>query len=166
MKDTRTHASLGAATTRRADLDPRVGAATVRARWNSWKVATTSILLVTVTALAATWVLAHRRGSEPARTTAARSAVPATARGPSEAPPIGPVSLQAMIDACHRTASAQAGPRDQAWEAGKDALLEGALTAGLGAAAGSLYGMQENHRHDEAYRAAYASCMRARGFTG
>jgi hypothetical protein len=36
----------------------------------------------------------------------------------------------------------------------------------VGAGAGTLYGLNENRRHDERYRDAYASCMRARGYTG
>jgi len=45
--------------------------------------------------------------------------------------------------------------------AGKGAAIGGVVGAG----GGTLYGLNENKKHDERYRAAYASCMRARGFT-
>ena len=31
---------------------------------------------------------------------------------------------------------------------------------------GSLYGLNENQKHDQQYRDAYATCMRSRGHTG
>jgi hypothetical protein len=35
----------------------------------------------------------------------------------------------------------------------------------VGAGSGTLYGLNENKKHDEHYRAAYSSCMRSRGYT-
>ena len=35
----------------------------------------------------------------------------------------------------------------------------------VGAGGGTLYGLNENKKNDDRYRAAYSSCMRARGFT-
>jgi hypothetical protein len=46
--------------------------------------------------------------------------------------------------------------------AGKGALIGGALGAG----GGTLYGIYDNKKNDENYRAAYGSCMQARGYTG
>ena len=46
--------------------------------------------------------------------------------------------------------------------AGKGALIGGALGAG----GGTLYGIYDNKKNDESYRAAYGSCMKARGYTG
>ena len=46
--------------------------------------------------------------------------------------------------------------------AGKGAAIGGLVGAG----GGSLYGLNENRKHDQRYRDAYASCMRDRGFTG
>ena len=46
--------------------------------------------------------------------------------------------------------------------AGKGALIGGALGAG----GGTLYGIYDNKKNDENYRAAYGSCMKARGYTG
>jgi hypothetical protein len=36
----------------------------------------------------------------------------------------------------------------------------------VGAGAGALYGVNENRKHDTAYREAYSSCLRARGYAG
>src|SRR5207244_4925378 len=95
---------------------------------------------------------------------------------------------QAAIDECNRQAGA-ATTKDKTVEVVKDAaigavvgaavgaaggaIVDGGKGAGKGAAiggvagagGGTLYGLNENKKHDEQYRAAYASCMRARGFT-
>lgn len=43
---------------------------------------------------------------------------------------------------------------------------KGAIIGGLaGAGGGSLYGLYDNKKNDESYRAAYSSCMRSRGYT-
>jgi type IV secretory pathway VirB10-like protein len=50
---------------------------------------------------------------------------------------------------------------------GKKGAGKGAAIGGiLGAGGGTVYGLNENRKHDEAYREAYASCMRSRGFSG
>jgi len=46
--------------------------------------------------------------------------------------------------------------------AGKGATIGGIVGAG----GGSLYGLNENQKHDRQYRDAYAGCMRARGYAG
>ena len=45
--------------------------------------------------------------------------------------------------------------------AGKGAAIGGLVGAG----AGTLYGLNENKKHDERYRDAYGACMRSRGYT-
>ena len=50
-------------------------------------------------------------------------------------------------------------------EGGKGAGKGAAIGGVLGAGGGTLYGLNENKKHDEAYRAAYARCMRSRGYT-
>lgn len=43
----------------------------------------------------------------------------------------------------------------------------GAVIGGLvGAGGGTLYGLNENKKHDERYRNGYTTCMHARGYTG
>ncbi len=182
------------------------------ATWNPWKLTTFAVLLVLATAFVTGLVVANWSPSQ----TEPRPAAPSAKRGSAAAPrsqvagnwataapggqtagaggsevrPAGAVPTQADIAACNRYASAHVGQRDQAWEVAKDAIIGGAATAGLGAAAGAiadggrgagkgaaigglvgaaagtLYGINENRKADEAYRAAYASCMRSRGYTG
>jgi hypothetical protein len=120
-------------------------------------------------------------------------AVPAPARRAEVAPAPRPVSTaptQAAVTACHQEAAAQVGPRNKTTEVVKDgaigavagaaigaaggAIAGGGKGAGTGAAigglvgagGGSLYGLNDNQKHDQQYRDAYAACMRARGHTG
>jgi uncharacterized membrane protein len=114
-------------------------------------------------------------------------AAPAAAREPQ---PVAGVPTQAAVEACNRQAAEQVGQRNKTGEVVKDALIgavagaaigaaggaiaDGGKGAGKGAAiggvvgagAGSLYGLNENKKHDEGYREAYAACMRARGYKG
>jgi uncharacterized membrane protein len=46
--------------------------------------------------------------------------------------------------------------------AGKGAAIGGLVGAG----GGTLYGLNENRKHDEHYRDAYSACMRSRGYVG
>lgn len=114
---------------------------------------------------------------------------PATASRPASGVP-----SKAVTDACNQYAARQAGSApatttDKAIDIAKDAAvgavggaavgaLGGAIAgggkgAGKGAAiggvaglgAGTLYGIYQNRQNDEAYRNAYAGCMRSRGYT-
>jgi len=127
----------------------------------------------------------------PTAPRAASSPVPQ--RPVSAAParqPASTVPTQAAIDACHGSATAQVGQRDKTMEVVKDGAIGAAVGAAVGAAGGaiagggkgagqgaaiggivgagggSLYGLNENQKHDQRYREAYASCMRGRGYTG
>jgi len=109
--------------------------------------------------------------------------------------PRSSVPTREAINACNREASAQAGsaPRegkdkyiDVAKDAGIGALGgaavgalggaavkggkgagKGALLGGaLGAGGGTLYGIWDNKKNDEHYRAAYGACMKSRGYAG
>ena len=51
-------------------------------------------------------------------------------------------------------------------DGGKGAGKGGAIGGILGAGGGTLYGLNETKKHDERYREAYGSCMRARGYSG
>lgn len=159
--------------------------------WNPWKLTAIGLGLVVVTALISGVVVANWRGHEgtqkvvtSAATTKARVAqVPPAA---VVAPPVG-LPSQAVIDACNQQA-AQAVPQSKTTEIVKDgaigalvgaavgaaggAIVDGGSGAGkgaviggvLGAGGGALYGVNENRKSDERYRAAYASCMRSRGY--
>jgi hypothetical protein len=119
---------------------------------------------------------------------APRPSTPArTVTGQATNTPAAPT--QAAIAACNQWAAQQAGSRDKTVDTVKDAgigalvgaavgaaggaIADGGKGAGkgaaiggvLGAGGGTLYGLNENKKHDENYRAAYASCMRSRGYT-
>jgi hypothetical protein len=93
------------------------------------------------------------------------------------------------VEACNKYAASEAGSKDKTMEVVKDGAIGAVVGAAVGAAGGAiagggkgagkgaaiggvvgagggtLYGLNENKKHDERYRAAYASCMRARGYT-
>lgn len=93
------------------------------------------------------------------------------------------------IEACTKYAASEAGSKDKTMEVVKDGAIGAVVGAAVGAAGGAiagggkgagkgaaiggvvgagggtLYGLNENKKQDERYRAAYATCMRARGFT-
>lgn len=123
----------------------------------------------------------------PARPAAPRPV--ASAPRPAASPqPVSAVPTQAAIDACNQYAAAQVSQRDKTMEVVKDAAVGAVLGAAVGAAGGAiadggkgagkgaaiggivgagggtLYGLNENHKQDEQYREAYASCMRSRGY--
>ena len=99
------------------------------------------------------------------------------------------VPSQSAIDACNKYATNEAGSKDKTMEVVKDGAIGAVVGAAVGAAGGAiagggkgagkgaaiggivgagggtLYGLNENKKNDERYRSAYASCMRARGFT-
>jgi hypothetical protein len=128
---------------------------------------------------------------QPAVGTAPGSAAPRVAS--SQAPAAAPapaVPTQSSIAACNQAAATQSGQRNKTVDTVKDAGIgaiagaavgaaggaiagggkgagTGAAIGGLvGAGGGTLYGLNENQKHDQRYRDAYASCMRARGYTG
>ena len=128
-------------------------------RNNPWKLAAVAMALVIVTVVATGLVAANWGDKKmvdvsPGRATpgvATPSAVPA-------APTIAGVPTQSAVDACNQSAAAQAGQRENT----KDTVIAGAIGAG----GGTLYGLNENKKHDESYRNAYAACMRSRGYMG
>ena len=105
-------------------------------------------------------------------------------------PAVPAVPTQDVVDACNRYAAAQVGETDKTKEVVADAAIGAVVGAAVGAAGGAiagggkgagkgaaiggvvgagggtLYGLNENKKNDEKYRAAYSSCMHARGYTG
>jgi hypothetical protein len=126
---------------------------------------------------------------QPAVATAPGSAAPRVAQAPAAAPAPA-VPTQSAIAACNQAAATQSGNRNKTVDTVKDAGIgaiagaavgaaggaiagggkgagTGAAIGGLvGAGGGTLYGLNENQKHDQRYRDAYASCMRSRGYTG
>jgi hypothetical protein len=105
----------------------------------------------------------------------------------THAPAVLPTA--SAVEACNTYAASEVGSKDKTMEVVKDGAIGavvgatvgaagGAIAGGgkgagkgaaiggvVGAGGGTLYGLNENRKHDERYRAAYAGCMRARGFT-
>ena len=118
--------------------------------------------------------------------TTAQSSTPA----PAAAPQPAALPSQATIDACNQHAAAASSQRSNTKEividgaigavagaavgAAGGAIAGGGSGAGkgaaiggvLGAGGGALYGVNENRKNDAQYRDVYATCMRARGYTG
>ena len=114
--------------------------------WNPWKLTAIGMALVLTTALVTGLVVANWSGTEPPRKA---TTAPAALARPVVA---SAMPTQAAVDACNRHAAAQAPQRDKTLEVVKDAAI------------GALYGLNDNRKHDERYRAAYTSCMRSRGY--
>ena len=100
------------------------------------------------------------------------------------------VPTQTAIDACNKYAASEAGSKDKTMEVVKDGAIGAVVGAAVGAAGGAiagggkgagkgaaiggvvgvgggtLYGLNENKKNDEKYKAAYSSCMHSRGYTG
>lgn len=163
---------------------------------NPWKLTSIGLGLVAATALATGLVVANWTGKESDKTAAVdvgpgRPAPRVAAPQAPPAPPAVPaVPTQSAVEACNQYAAGQAGQRDKTGDTIKDAGIgaiagaalgaaggaianggrgagKGAAIGGLvGAGGGTLYGLNENQKHDERYRGAYAACMRSRGYTG
>jgi len=163
---------------------------------NPWKLTAVGMALVVITALATGLVVANWSGkgagsqkavdvTSPVRT-APRS--PATASSP--AAPTPAVPTQSIIATCNQRATTQVPSRDKTLDTVKDGAIgavagaavgaaggaiagggsgagKGAAIGGLvGAGGGTLYGLNENRKHDEQYREAYSACMRSHGYVG
>jgi len=155
---------------------------------NPWKMTAIGMAVVIVTALVTGLVVANWTGGDRAaqeqQKVAALEQQKAAAQPEQKAPPkaqhAAPARVAAAtatptasaIEACNKYADSEAGSKtmevvkDGAIAGGGKGAGKGAAIGGVvGAGGGTLYGLNENKKHDERYRAAYASCMRARGFT-
>ena len=156
---------------------------------NPWKLTAIGMALVATTALVTGIVMASR--SKPDETVAVPApAVKNPARTVAQVTARPRVPEQVVVKACNEHAAMATGPRDKTVEVVKDgavgallgaavgaaggAIADGGKGAGKGAAigglvgagAGSLYGVNDNRKHDAAYREAYSSCIRSRGYAG
>ncbi|HEU4369832.1 MAG TPA: hypothetical protein VFV05_16540 [Methylomirabilota bacterium] len=121
----------------------------------------------------------------------APTAPPAAARAvTTQRGTVSPAPTAAVVEACNREAARRVGTQDKALEIVRDAAVGAVVGAAVGAAGGAiagggkaagkgaaiggvvgagggtLYGLNENRKHDEQYRDAYANCMRTRGHLG
>jgi hypothetical protein len=162
--------------------------------WNNpWKLTAIGMALVVATALATGLVVANWSGKEADSKKTAEvtsSGRPASRVVGSSAPSTPAVPSQSVIAACNQSAASQVAGRDKTMDTVKDgaigavagavlgaaggAIADGGKGAGKGAAigglvgagGGTLYGLNENRKHDERYREAYAACLRSRGYVG
>ena len=160
--------------------------------WNNpWKLTAVGMGLVVATALATSLVVASWTGKEADSKKTAEvtsSNRPASRVAGTSAPSTPAVPSQSVIAACNQSAVSQVPSRDKTLDTVKDgaigavagavvgaaggAIADGGKGAGKGAAigglvgagGGTLYGLNENRKHDERYREAYAACMRSRGY--
>ncbi len=160
--------------------------------WNNpWKLTSVGLGLVVATALATSLVVANWTGKESDKPAVVGNGSGRTAPRVAQVPAAAPsVPTPSAIEACNQYAASQAGRRDKTVDTVKDAGIgaiagaalgaaggaiagggkgagKGAAIGGLvGAGGGTLYGLNENQKHDERYRNAYGACMRGRGYTG
>lgn len=159
---------------------------------NPWKLTAIGMALVIATVLVTGLVVANWSGRESDKKLVDVSpgrAAPRVATSPV-APTAAGVPTQSAIDTCNQSAAAQAGQREKTKDtviagaigavagaavgAAGGAVIDGGSGAGkgavigglVGAGGGTLYGLNENGKHDERYRNAYAACMHSRGYTG
>jgi hypothetical protein len=142
--------------------------------WNPWDIAALGLVLVMASALVTGLVVANWSGSsqepEPRRQapTASRpwqstrtlSVKPAAAPIAGSVPVAAALPTAEAVQACNQRAADEVGAPERTEEAVRDAPSGGVAAVG----GGTLYGLNESRRNDEKYRAAYASCMRARGY--
>jgi hypothetical protein len=78
----------------------------------------------------------------------------------------GPIPTPEAVRACNQRAADEVAEPERAEDAVKMGGLVKSVASGgeAGAGNGTLYGLNESRRNDEKYRAAYTSCMRARGY--
>ena len=135
--------------------------------WSPWSMAALGLVFVMATALVTGLVVANWSGSS--QDPELRRQVPAASRQwqstrtvgvkPAAAPIAagGPAAVALpkaeAVQACNQYATDEVGEPGRSEDAVKTEEL-----------AGSLHGLNESKRNDEKYRAAYARCMRARGY--
>jgi hypothetical protein len=119
---------------------------------NPWKTTAIGLVVVMVTALVTGLVVANWTGADRgAQEYHVQQRVQQSSARVTHAPARPTASA---VEACNKYAASEVGSKDKTMEVVK-----------VGAGGGTLYGLNENRKHDERYRAAYAGCMRARGFT-
>jgi hypothetical protein len=154
---------------------------------NPWKLTAIGMGLVIAIVLVTSLVVANWRGRESDKRVVDVS--PSRAAPRMATSPAAGVPTQSAIDACNQSAATQAGHRENTKDtviagaigavagaavgAAGGAVIDGGSGAGkgavigglVGAGGGTLYGLNENRKHDERYRATYAACMHSRGYT-
>src|SRR5919108_1483389 len=155
---------------------------------NPWKTTAIGLVVVMVTALVTGLVVANWTGGDRAAQEYHVQQKMQQSRARATHAPTAPTA--SAVEACNKYAASEVGSNDKTMEVVKDGAIGAVVGAAVGAAGGAiagggkgagkgaalggvvgagggtLYGLNENKKHDERYRAAYASCLRARGYAG
>ena len=126
--------------------------------WNPWKITAIGMAVVVVTALMTGLVVANWTGGERDSAAGDRSAPRVAnefAKPARVSSAVAGTPSKNTIEACNRYAASEAGAKRDSKDRTVELVKDG----------GSLYGLNENRKLDEKYRAAYSSCMRARGYS-
>ena len=126
--------------------------------WNPWRITAIGMALVVIAALATGLVVARWTDPQPDRAAVRRPSPGASAPAPRPARVASTVATtpsKSAIEACNRYAASESDPAG----AGRERIVEA-----VSAADGTLYGLNHDHKADGRYRAAYARCMRSRGY--
>lgn len=142
-----------------------------------WKVTAIAMALVLVTGLITGVVIGNWTGPHLERRAPKLEPLKAAAVRMALAPQSSALATpsRSTVEACNRQATGQVGSQGALTEVVKDAAIGTMLGAAVGApggaiadggkGAGTLFGLDENRKHDENYRSAYARCMRSRGYS-
>ena len=154
---------------------------------NQWKLATIGLLVIGATAGITAYVMGSKTATNDAVPVQESGPQHAVAKPEHKAVPVQHAQPpESIVLACNKQAEEQVASKTE--EMVKDTAIGAAIAAGVGAAGGviadggkgagkgaaigsvvgaaggSLYGLNENKSHDERFRAAYASCLHAKGY--
>jgi hypothetical protein len=154
---------------------------------NPWKLTSIGLVVVGLTAGVTAYVMGGKNAANDPSPNQPSVAQQAPAKPQHKATPVQHTQPpESVVLACNKQAEDQVASKTE--ELAKDAAIGAAITAGVGAAAGaiadggkgagkgaaiggvvgaaggSLYGLNENKTRDERFRAAYASCLQAKGY--
>ncbi len=154
---------------------------------NPWKLTSIGLVVVGLTAGVTAYVMGGKNTAQDPAPSQQSAAHETAAKPQHKATPVQHSQPpESVVLACNKQAEDQVATKTE--EMVKDAALGAAITAGVGAAAGAiadggkgagkgaaiggvvgaaggtLYGLNENKSRDERFRAAYASCLQAKGY--
>lgn len=154
---------------------------------NPWKLTSIGLVVIGLTAGVTAYVMGGKNAADDPAPGHQSAAHEQAAKPQHKATPVQHSQPpESIVLACNKQAEDQVSSKSE--EIVKDAALGAAITAGVGAAAGAiadggkgagkgaaiggvvgaaggtLYGINENKSRDERFRAAYASCLQAKGY--
>lgn len=157
------------------------------AEMNPWKLTSIGLVVVGLTAGVTAYVMGGKNAADNPAPKQQHTAQETSAKPQHKATPVQHSQPpESVVLACNKQAEEQVASKTE--ELAKDAVIGAAITAGVGAAAGAiadggkgagkgaaiggvvgaagggLYGLNENKSRDERFRAAYASCLQAKGY--